>query len=118
MLIFFFQAEDGIRDIGVTGVQTCALPISKGRFRMSPISHLRSFSKRPLVPVAAALPPNTPINPFESALTSKCRVLADNGRSSVPLSNAESTLTEEASATPLESALMKNGAGGPPHQIL
>src|SRR3712207_8274666 len=28
MLFFFFQAEDGIRDIGVTGVQTCALPIS------------------------------------------------------------------------------------------
>src|SRR3712207_9313872 len=26
-LVFFFQAEDGIRDIGVTGVQTCALPI-------------------------------------------------------------------------------------------
>src|SRR3712207_5009480 len=25
----FFQAEDGIRDIGVTGVQTCALPISR-----------------------------------------------------------------------------------------
>src|SRR3712207_2877762 len=25
--VFFFQAEDGIRDIGVTGVQTCALPI-------------------------------------------------------------------------------------------
>ena len=24
---FFFQAEDGIRGIGVTGVQTCALPI-------------------------------------------------------------------------------------------
>src|SRR5215217_6025084 len=28
-LNFFFQAEDGIRDIGVTGVQTCALPISR-----------------------------------------------------------------------------------------
>src|SRR3712207_8021468 len=27
MFVFFFQAEDGIRDIGVTGVQTCALPI-------------------------------------------------------------------------------------------
>src|SRR3712207_9325536 len=27
---FFFQAEDGIRDIGVTGVQTCALPIWGG----------------------------------------------------------------------------------------
>src|SRR5258707_932574 len=27
IITFFFQAEDGIRDIGVTGVQTCALPI-------------------------------------------------------------------------------------------
>src|SRR3712207_7434400 len=27
MRYFFYQAEDGIRDIGVTGVQTCALPI-------------------------------------------------------------------------------------------
>src|SRR2546429_587470 len=26
-LAFFFQAEDGIRDVAVTGVQTCALPI-------------------------------------------------------------------------------------------
>src|SRR3712207_2267010 len=30
---FFFQAEDGIRDIGVTGVQTCALPILGGEQR-------------------------------------------------------------------------------------
>src|SRR2546430_4868888 len=29
LLFFFFQAEDGIRDLTVTGVQTCALPISK-----------------------------------------------------------------------------------------
>src|SRR2546422_6465984 len=28
---FFFQAEDGIRDVAVTGVQTCALPISSRR---------------------------------------------------------------------------------------
>ena len=27
--LFFFQAEDGIRDVAVTGVQTCALPICK-----------------------------------------------------------------------------------------
>src|SRR2546422_8570908 len=27
---FFFQAEDGIRDVAVTGVQTCALPICFG----------------------------------------------------------------------------------------
>src|SRR2546426_8210368 len=29
-IVFFFQAEDGIRDYKVTGVQTCALPISAG----------------------------------------------------------------------------------------
>src|SRR2546430_10371147 len=32
MFIFFFQAEDGIRDLTVTGVQTCALPICFRRF--------------------------------------------------------------------------------------
>src|SRR6266496_1781825 len=31
MFVFFFQAEDGIRDLYVTGVQTCALPISADR---------------------------------------------------------------------------------------
>src|SRR5688500_20035939 len=31
MFFFFFQAEDGIRDYKVTGVQTCALPISLDR---------------------------------------------------------------------------------------
>src|ERR1039457_6100388 len=30
-VVFFFQAEDGIRDYKVTGVQTCALPISLNR---------------------------------------------------------------------------------------
>src|SRR2546422_4378597 len=30
---FFFQAEDGIRDVAVTGVQTCALPIFGERHR-------------------------------------------------------------------------------------
>src|SRR5207249_9305105 len=33
--IFFFQAEDGIRDRNVTGVQTCALPISLRAGRLS-----------------------------------------------------------------------------------
>src|SRR2546422_8504614 len=34
LCLFFFQAEDGIRDVAVTGVQTCALPISKINKRM------------------------------------------------------------------------------------
>src|SRR5256885_9742262 len=33
---FFFQAEDGIRDYKVTGVQTCALPISATRSPIRP----------------------------------------------------------------------------------
>src|SRR5216684_4822047 len=33
VIIFFFQAEDGIRDVAVTGVQTCALPIFAARLR-------------------------------------------------------------------------------------
>src|SRR2546430_3116357 len=37
--IFFFQAEDGIRDLTVTGVQTCALPI----YRIADLSVLESI---------------------------------------------------------------------------
>src|SRR5947207_13475189 len=36
---FFFQAEDGIRDHCVTGVQTCALPISNCCQRIRPVAH-------------------------------------------------------------------------------
>src|SRR5256885_3215224 len=36
-LVFFFQAEDGIRDYKVTGVQTCALPISALRRLSTPM---------------------------------------------------------------------------------
>src|SRR5258708_33815920 len=38
---FFFQAEDGIRYDLVTGVQTCALPISPTHHRPSPLCHER-----------------------------------------------------------------------------
>src|SRR3712207_8924164 len=37
-LFFFFQAEDGIRDIGVTGVQTCALPIFRSDMILMPLT--------------------------------------------------------------------------------
>src|SRR5260370_22056302 len=36
--IFFFQAEDGIRDSSVTGVQTCALPISSLSLRVATLN--------------------------------------------------------------------------------
>src|SRR5256885_12270229 len=40
---FFFQAEDGIRDYKVTGVQTCALPISVNL--EAPVELIRAVSK-------------------------------------------------------------------------
>src|SRR2546422_7647133 len=41
IVFFFFQAEDGIRDVAVTGVQTCALPISskEGRPRRTSVGY-------------------------------------------------------------------------------
>src|SRR5437868_8803064 len=36
--LFFFQAEDGIRDRNVTGVQTCALPILQANLAVAPSS--------------------------------------------------------------------------------
>src|SRR5690606_40143831 len=48
-LCFFFQAEDGIRDFHVTGVQTCALPIFAERclaVRLPADLSIREFDKR------------------------------------------------------------------------
>src|SRR2546430_10128956 len=55
--MFFFQAEDGIRDLTVTGVQTCALPISLVLFLF--LRDLRSvavtFVSIPLALLAAVI---------------------------------------------------------------
>src|SRR2546430_9253906 len=48
LFFFFFQAEDGIRDLTVTGVQTCALPISKygaDQNRMNSLQQSLALSK-------------------------------------------------------------------------
>src|SRR2546430_17063837 len=42
MVNIFFQAEDGIRDLTVTGVQTCALPICKPKDNFTPGYELRA----------------------------------------------------------------------------
>src|SRR5688572_31337680 len=54
--IFFFQAEDGIRDLTVTGVQTCALPIS---LRMAAVRPL-GLEER-LVPRLGHVPAARPV---------------------------------------------------------
>src|SRR2546422_9734159 len=48
---FFFQAEDGIRDVAVTGVQTCALPISPPRLELA---RLRDEAAHDVDPAARA----------------------------------------------------------------
>src|SRR2546429_2643608 len=50
LFFFFFQAEDGIRDVAVTGVQTCALPISCGGHTVS-----RNGPTRQRIPLADVL---------------------------------------------------------------
>src|SRR5438046_5049575 len=42
-MCFFFQAEDGIRDWSVTGVQTCALPISVGGEQVDPAADIAAY---------------------------------------------------------------------------
>src|SRR5256884_526727 len=46
-VLFFFQAEDGIRDVAVTGVQTCALPISLDLFEFPQIPGEGELLTRP-----------------------------------------------------------------------
>src|SRR5205809_5803129 len=43
----FFQAEDGVRDVAVTGVQTCALPILSGSCRSTSTAESSSTDKTP-----------------------------------------------------------------------
>src|SRR2546422_8608793 len=58
MFFFFFQAEDGIRDVAVTGVQTCALPISEfgqdDQVRAVGGGLLDEFERPPHVPLLLA----------------------------------------------------------------
>src|SRR5256885_8314999 len=52
LLFFFFQAEDGIRDYKVTGVQTCALPISLPNRSDKSASVRRALYQRALISTA------------------------------------------------------------------
>src|SRR2546427_5541566 len=72
---FFFQAEDGIRDLTVTGVQTCALPIWDGDRSPSPTPPPSpSGSWAPAVPPPRSNNPNSPPHRSEERRVGKeCR---------------------------------------------
>src|SRR6266550_3367603 len=55
VVFFFFQAEDGIRGVAVTGVQTCALPISSVLGRRAEAGFLAAVSGQPLTAVDECL---------------------------------------------------------------
>src|SRR5256884_5329724 len=56
-MFFFFQAEDGIRDVAVTGVQTCALPI------LVALLQDRDFHTPSVDGVGGRLTPSEPVLP-------------------------------------------------------
>src|SRR2546430_8009243 len=75
-VFFFFQAEDGIRDLTVTGVQTCALPISGDRYIARDAADLVEVDYEPLPAVtdpekalAAGAPAVHPEWPDNTAFT-------------------------------------------------
>src|SRR6266511_2491674 len=67
---FFFQAEGGIRDCHVTGVQTCALPISMARPRSGTIRPSRSLRR---VDLPAPLEPTRPVQPRSTVTSTERR---------------------------------------------
>src|SRR2546427_5623362 len=72
LLFFFFQAEDGIRDLTVTGVQTCALPIASAAVASLSSSTVRSIIDTFGVGTRMAIPSNLPL----SWGSTRCRALA------------------------------------------
>src|SRR5437762_10729026 len=75
---FFFQAEDGIRDTSVTGVQTCALPISRSS-RLAPRTYPSSRISRPTAspghfpgPPVGSCSPNVAAPPRLARLSHRC----------------------------------------------
>src|SRR5262249_58515917 len=76
LISFFFQAEDGIRDWSVTGVQTCALPISTTTPRPED-GRQRTRADSPAAPISTVTHPMT-------RLTSEIRLATQrkNGRRS------------------------------------
>src|SRR6266511_5467331 len=75
---FFLQAEDGIRDFHVTGVQTCALPIWGPGGRSAPQHGLARAAHRP-PPRSAAATPGAP-GPGPAGPRASRRVLAHPDR--------------------------------------
>src|SRR5256885_15936388 len=95
MFVFFFQAEDGIRDYKVTGVQTCALPICSCRLppsvqterqaavRKKPVGELILAGGQSDAALEAAIGNFEPVNDGARILNGKGTLAADDDRSGI-----------------------------------
>src|SRR5207248_8115117 len=95
-LFFFFQAEDGIRDRTVTGVQTCALPILLAAVEQSDLSDDLARTRRP---------------DLHDAITGCVK----QGRD-VPIDD-ENELPRPVSLTPEDLALLRRAAAHQPRKL-
>src|SRR6266699_5975939 len=91
--VFFFQAEDGIRDADVTGVQTCALPISEINGGAPKVNDWPAWvAERPMRAVAASRSAKhlraTPRNSVPYAVGATWRVVRSNRRNPSCVSNS------------------------------
>src|SRR2546422_3689142 len=85
---FFFQAEDGIRDVAVTGVQTCALPISPSPKQVCAQTSAWAFNISKPGSAASAASPFTRSEEHTSELQSRlhlvCRLLLEKKKHDQP----------------------------------
>src|SRR5260370_5424486 len=85
LVFFFFQAEDGIRDSSVTGVQTCALPIYAGRLRITQAerinkSRLTQSNAQPTSVIVPLNPTSSVASGYSSVLTRPRSILRSEER--------------------------------------
>src|SRR5207245_4258922 len=91
---FFFQAEDGIRVATVTGVQTCALPISHAR-RLHPDADRRGAGRAPRRDRAGASPHRrrAPIHDRRARIVHQCERRAVLDRKSTRLNSSHGSIS-------------------------
>src|SRR5262249_57737709 len=94
--VFFFQAEDGIRDWSVTGVQTCALPILLQRIperlaarcaSLHPSQRSRAASRQ--AGALTAMPPISPTVALRKIGRASCRERVEMAGEAVALKSKE-----------------------------
>src|SRR5256885_273800 len=112
-MFFFFQAEDGIRDYKVTGVQTCALPISTANHNV-PVRRSVKHQKMPVattpaIPaqVSPGLERCTPPNASESRIAA--------GQNPIPCPSVNCTYPRNANSS-YSPTTRKNTPQNSPHR--